>query len=69
MQIVDLEEQLLQHETAKCELSTMIEWSLLTEIVMRDHKLSLFQSREDSLTAELKEKDALLIQAKVRRLL
>jgi hypothetical protein len=61
MQIVQLEERLLQHETAKRESSCLL---LLTK-VMRDHKLALFQSREDALTAEIKEKDHKLALAKV----
>lgn len=62
MQIVELEERLLQHETAKRALCA----DFVTDgQVMRDHKIALFQSREDALTAEIKEKDHKLAQAKV----
>ncbi|WWC60188.1 uncharacterized protein I303_102753 [Kwoniella dejecticola CBS 10117] len=54
MQIVELEQRLVIAEKAR---------------IMRDHKISLFQAKEDDLLAELKEKDALLdrLESKLSR--
>ncbi|ORY29505.1 hypothetical protein BCR39DRAFT_169196 [Naematelia encephala] len=51
MQIIELEQRLVQAEAAR---------------IMRDHKLALFQAKEDDLGAELAEKDAVLAQVEAK---
>lgn len=50
LQMVELEQRLVQSEAAR---------------VMRDHKLSLFQSREGDLAAEINGKDARIARLEV----
>jgi hypothetical protein len=52
MQVVELEQRLVQAEAAR---------------IMRDHKLALFQAKEDDLVSELAERDARLEELEVRR--
>ncbi|WVR03927.1 hypothetical protein IAU60_000926 [Kwoniella sp. DSM 27419] len=53
VQVVELERRLVQAEQAR---------------IMRDHKISLFQAREEELLAEASEKDQQLADAEVRAL-
>ncbi|KAK8861474.1 hypothetical protein IAR55_002295 [Kwoniella newhampshirensis] len=50
MQVVELEQRLVQAERAR---------------IMRDHKLALFQAKEEDLTAELAEKDAQIVDLEI----
>jgi hypothetical protein len=63
MQIVELEHRLVQAEAARGEVDCKAQLGslgirMLMNTVMRDHKIALFQAREDDLVAELADKEA-----------
>ena len=56
LQVVELEQRLLQAEAARSESECRSYLALMP--VMRDHKISLFQTKEAELAADLVDRDA-----------
>jgi hypothetical protein len=66
LHVVELQQQLVKAEQARGELLCSYRGRSADVVVMREHKIALFQARESELIAELAERTHELEEAEVR---